>query len=111
MKHVLIAGSSSFIGKAFEAWAQEYFSDGLQVSSISLRGNEWRKAEFSKFDTILFCCGIAHVDTAHGRRGRVPAVKEKGLQKRQSLPPRPYTGTVSGRRTEWSGSLRPGIFM
>ena len=68
MKHVLIAGSSSFIGKAFEAWAQAYFSDDLQVSSISLRGNEWRKAEFSKFDAILFCCGIAHVDT--GRLSR-----------------------------------------
>ena len=68
MKHVLIAGSSSFIGKAFEAWAQEYFSDDLRVSSISLRGNEWRKAEFSKFDAILFCCGIAHVDT--GRLSR-----------------------------------------
>lgn len=56
MKHVLIIGSTSYIGNAF----QKYIGESAAVKKISVRNDEWRRMDFSEFDTILFCAAIVH---------------------------------------------------
>ena len=40
-----------------EQWPKEYF-----VEEISVRGDEWKKLDFSKYDVVFHVAGIAHVD-------------------------------------------------
>jgi len=54
MKNVLILGEYSYIGRSF---AERYGGDCTLITS---RGNLWRHYDFSGFDSLLFCAGIAH---------------------------------------------------
>ena len=61
MKKILITGKNSYVGssvkKYLAQWPNEYF-----VEEISVRGDEWKKLDFSKYDAIFHVAGIAHVD-------------------------------------------------
>ena len=57
MKNVLIIGENSYIGKSFANYANNQFS----IKSISARGNQWKEVDFTGFDSILHCAGIAHI--------------------------------------------------
>lgn len=61
MKKILITGKNSYVGSSvkryLEQWPKEY-----SVEEISVRGDEWKKLDFSKYDTIFHVAGIAHVD-------------------------------------------------
>ena len=61
MKKILITGKTSYVGSSvkryLEQWPKEY-----SVEEISVRGDEWKKLDFSKYDTIFHVAGIAHVD-------------------------------------------------
>ena len=59
MKKVLIVGENSYIGKSFAAYASSRF----EITAISVRDDRWKKLDFSSFDSILHCVGIAHVKT------------------------------------------------
>lgn len=61
MKKILITGSSSYIGTAFNKWASLY-PDQYSVDMISLRGESWREQSFEGYDVVLHTVGIAHVD-------------------------------------------------
>lgn len=60
MKRILVTGANSYIGKAFRQY-MERFSDAYMVDAISLRGEDWRTADFSRYGTILHTAGLAHV--------------------------------------------------
>ena len=60
MKRILITGKNSYIGKSFQAWLAQYPGE-YEVDSISVRGDEWKDKDFSKYDSILHLAGIAHV--------------------------------------------------
>lgn len=62
MKRVLITGKNSYIGNSFKKWVSQWPED-YETKSISLRDDKWRNYDFSKFDVILHCAGIAHVST------------------------------------------------
>lgn len=69
MKRVLITGAGSYIGTTFENWIRENptaesgASDGgITADTIDMRGDAWRKFDFSGYDAVFHVAGIAHAD-------------------------------------------------
>lgn len=62
MKRILITGADSYIGVSFEKWCSKH-QDKYAISTIDMRGDSWRKASFSGYDTVLHVAGLAHVST------------------------------------------------
>lgn len=61
MKRVLITGANSYVGTNVENWLKK-FPDEFEVDTISTFNEEWKKADFSKYDVVYHVAGIAHVD-------------------------------------------------
>src|SRR5699024_5618173 len=59
MKKILITGKNSYIGGKFKEWVEQW-PDEYIVDEISVRGDEWKEADFSSYDSILHVAGIAH---------------------------------------------------
>lgn len=59
--NVLIIGKNSYIGKNLKAWLNQY-PDKYKISTISVRDERWKNYDFSKFDTVINCAGIAHIN-------------------------------------------------
>lgn len=62
MKKILITGKNSYIGNSVQAWLEKE-PDKYYVESIDMRTDEWKQADFSKFDVVFHVAGIAHVST------------------------------------------------
>jgi UDP-glucose 4-epimerase len=56
MKKVLVIGDDSYIGRFFEAFA----NDRYLIKMVSSRDNAWENEDFTGFDSVLYCAGIAH---------------------------------------------------
>lgn len=61
MKNILVFGKDSYIGTNFEKWLNKSKEGNYNISSIYSKDDEWRKADFSKYDVIFCLAGIAHV--------------------------------------------------
>ena len=61
MKRILITGANSYIGTSFETWVAQWPED-YQVETVGTRDGEWKKLDFSQYDTIFHVAGIAHQD-------------------------------------------------
>lgn len=59
MKNILITGVNSYIGNKFEEWVSQW-PDEYSVTKISLRNDDWKTMNWSKYDVILHVAGIAH---------------------------------------------------
>ena len=61
MWKVLITGKNSYIGTSVEKWLSK---DGkpFQITTVDTRDNNWKKEDFSQYDTVFHVAGIAHVD-------------------------------------------------
>ena len=57
MTELLLTGASGFIGSNVRA----QMPDSIRVTPLSVRNDDWRNADFSRFDTVLHAAGIAHV--------------------------------------------------
>lgn len=77
MKRILITGKNSYIGKNFQEWLAQY-PEEYEVEAISVRGEEWKEKDFSKYDSILHLAGLAHVSTN-------PNMEEKYYQVNRDL--------------------------
>jgi len=62
MKKVLITGKTSYIGRSFKTYVEANYPNEFQVDSISVRGEKWRRYDFSKYDVVLQLAGKAHAD-------------------------------------------------
>lgn len=62
MKTILITGVNSYIGSSFKEYLAD-FPDQYSIDSISLRTDEWKEKDFTKYDVILHVAGIAHVSS------------------------------------------------
>lgn len=58
-KRILITGKNSYVGQSFSDYCNENEPDFV-IDSVSVRGDEWQTLDFSLYDTILHCAGIAH---------------------------------------------------
>ncbi|ANU17914.1 NAD-dependent epimerase [Planococcus maritimus] len=61
-KKILITGKGSYVGTNLITWLMKC-PDQYDVDEISVRGDEWKKKDFSKYDSVLHVAGIAHVST------------------------------------------------
>ncbi|MFK8793970.1 NAD-dependent epimerase/dehydratase family protein [Planococcus plakortidis] len=59
-KKILITGKGSYVGTNFIKWLKQW-PDQYDISEISVRGNEWKRANFGNYDTVIHVAGIAHV--------------------------------------------------
>jgi UDP-glucose 4-epimerase len=62
MTKILITGANSYIGTSFKKWLEQWPSEYL-VDTISVRGDEWTKKDFSEYEVVFHVAGIAHVST------------------------------------------------
>ena len=60
MKRILITGENSYIGTSFQEWLAQYPKE-YEVEAISVRGENWKETDFSKFDVVYHVAGIAHI--------------------------------------------------
>jgi len=69
MKKVLITGAGSYIGTKVQQWLDASF-DGdkklFQVDAVDTINDNWKKADFKKYDVVYNVAGIAHVKAAKG---------------------------------------------
>ena len=72
MKNVLITGANSYIGTSFENYIKKYHSDELHIETVDMTSADWKKTDFSCYDTVFHVAGIAHSDS-----GKISAEKEK----------------------------------
>lgn len=61
MKRVLITGANSYVGTNVETWLKKE-PEQFEVDTVSTFDDEWKKADFSKYDVVFHVAGIAHVD-------------------------------------------------
>lgn len=69
MKRVLITGAGSYIGTKVEQWLDKAFNETeklFQVDAVDTINDNWKKADFSKYDVVYNVAGIAHVKAAKG---------------------------------------------
>src|SRR5699024_3188301 len=59
MIHILITGLNSYIGNQFVDWISVYREDYI-VNRISVKGQNWKAMDWSKYDVVLHVAGIAH---------------------------------------------------
>ena len=62
MRRILITGENSYIGTKFKGYMSQWPED-YEVTEISVRGNEWKEHDFSRYDVVFHVAGIAHVPT------------------------------------------------
>ncbi len=64
LKRILITGTNSFVGKAVQdyltKWPEKY-----AVTMIGMRNGEWKDLDFSGFNTVYHCAGLAHSDVGN----------------------------------------------
>ena len=70
-KKVLITGRNSYVGKSVKSYLLKKYGGMYEIDQISVRGEEWKKSDFSRYDVIYHVAGIAHSDN-----GKIS--KEKG---------------------------------
>ena len=59
MLNILILGANSYIGKHLKGYLEQYPAD-YRVTAISQRDDRWKELDFSAFDSVVDCVGIAH---------------------------------------------------
>ena len=61
LKNILITGSGSYIGSAFERYLAR-FGDAYRVKSLDMKDDRWEVFDFSGYDVVYHVAGIAHAD-------------------------------------------------
>ena len=61
MKRVLITGANSYVGTNIESWLKQT-PEEFTVDTVDTFGDNWKKADFTQYDTVFHVAGIAHVN-------------------------------------------------
>lgn len=60
MKHILIIGSNSYIGKSFEKHMETYANDTTVIEKTGAADGSWQKVDLGKYDAILHAAALVH---------------------------------------------------
>lgn len=58
--NILITGAGSYVGTSVENWLKK--DRQFTVDSVDTFGDNWKKADYSKYDVVYHVAGIAHVN-------------------------------------------------
>ena len=72
MKKILITGANSYIGTTFEKYILDNYAKDYFIDTIDMLDENWKNADFSKYDVVYHVAGIAHSDN-----GPISEEKEK----------------------------------
>ena len=61
MKRILITGAGSYVGVNVENWLKKT-PELFQVESVDTFGDNWKTADYTKYDVVYHVAGIAHVN-------------------------------------------------
>ncbi|WP_294578040.1 NAD-dependent epimerase/dehydratase family protein [uncultured Thomasclavelia sp.] len=61
MKKILITGANSYIGTSFEKYIEENHQDDYHIDTLDMINPNWKKCDFSGYDSIFHVAGIAHI--------------------------------------------------
>lgn len=67
---VLITGKNSYIGNSFEEYVKKSKTE-FTIDTLDMIGEDWKKADFSKYDVVFHVAGIAH------NNGKITSDQEK----------------------------------
>lgn len=62
MKKILITGAGSYVGESVRKYMLTTAPGEFEIDAISTMNDEWRKADFSRYDVVYHVAGIAHVN-------------------------------------------------
>ena len=60
MQNILITGKNSYIGKSLILWFKKK-SHEINIKELSLLDDSWKDYDFSQYDVVIHCAGIAHI--------------------------------------------------
>lgn len=61
MLKVLITGAGSYVGESVRKYILSTTSD-FEIDAVDTMGENWKKADYSKYDVVYHVAGIAHVN-------------------------------------------------
>ena len=61
MKKVLITGAGSYVGESVRRYILSSSSD-FEIDAVDTMNDDWKEADFSKYDVVYHVAGIAHVN-------------------------------------------------
>ncbi|MCR5573161.1 MAG: NAD-dependent epimerase/dehydratase family protein [Candidatus Saccharibacteria bacterium] len=61
MKRILITGKDSYVGTSVKKYLEQR-PKKYKVDELDVKGDEWEKYDFSKYNVVFHVAGIAHVD-------------------------------------------------
>jgi len=59
LRNILITGERSYIGTKLKEWLKRW-PDKYNIDTISLKNDEWRNKDFSKYDVLFHAAAIVH---------------------------------------------------
>lgn len=62
MKKILITGAGSYVGESVRKYIMDSAPGAYQIDAVDTMGDNWKKADMSKYDVVYHVAGIAHVN-------------------------------------------------
>ncbi len=61
MKRILVTGTGSYVGESVRKYILAK-DPSYQIDAVDTMGDNWKKADYSKYDVVFHVAGIAHVN-------------------------------------------------
>ena len=62
MKRVLITGAGSYVGESVRSYILQTCGNEFEIDAVATFGENWKKADYTKYDVVYHVAGIAHVN-------------------------------------------------
>ena len=62
MKKVLITGAGSYVGESVRKYILATAPGEFQIDAVDTFGDNWKKTDYTQYDTVFHVAGIAHVN-------------------------------------------------
>ena len=62
MKRILITGAGSYVGESVRKYMLATAPGEFEIDAVGTMNDEWRKADFARYDVVYHVAGIAHVN-------------------------------------------------